>query len=108
MKKHHHRYPQTLISFQHLEGGVYGTLSIIARDRDTLELQLGSDFVRLNVDAATQVAAAVEMFVGAPPELVVEVEEETEEREVVIEAPPSEDEPRLVRPKRSTRRRPAV
>jgi hypothetical protein len=103
VKKPHHRFPQTLISFQHLEGGVYGTLAIIARDRDTIEVQLGNDFVRMNADGASQIAQALEMFAGTPPELVVEVEEETEEREVV-EAPLSE-EPRLTRARRAPRRR---
>ena len=99
MKKHS-RYPHTLISFQHLEGGVYGTLAMIARDRDTLEIQLGSDFVRINADGASQIAQALESFAGSC--MVVEVEAtETE----VIEETVREEEPQLARPRRAPRRR---
>jgi hypothetical protein len=98
----HHRYPQTLVKFQNLEGGSYGTLAMIARDRDTLEIQLGNDFVRINADGASQIAQALECFVGAPPDVVVEVESETD-TEVIVEPPPSND-PRLARPRRSRRR----
>lgn len=100
-----HRYPQTLISFQHLEGGSYGTLAMIARDRDTLEVQLGNDFVRINADGASQIAQALEVFAGMPNALVVEVEEEAEE-EIIVE--PSAEEPRLARPKKGARRRHSV
>lgn len=103
MKKHP-RYPHTLISFQHLEGGVYGTLAMIARDRDTLEIQLGSDFVRINADGASQIAQALESFAGAC--MVVEVETETTETEVV-ETTVREEEPQLARPRRAPRRRPS-
>ena len=103
--KRHHRYPQTLISFQHLEGGSYGILTMIARDRDTLEIQLGNDFVRINADGASQIAQALEGFVGAG--MVLEVEAESEETEVVIETPDRDDrpEPKLPRSRRPSRRR---
>jgi hypothetical protein len=100
MKKHP-RYPYTLINFQHLEGGVYGTLAMIARDRDTLEIQLGSDFVRINADGASQIAQALESFAGAC--MVVEVEAETTETEV--ETTVRVEEPQLARPRRAPRRR---
>ena len=102
MMKRHPRYPYTLVSFQHLEGGIYGTVAMIARDRDTLEIQLGSDFVRINADGASQIAQALETFVGAC--MVVEVEAEATETEVVIEAE-REEGPRLPRSRRSPRRR---
>jgi hypothetical protein len=104
-----HRYPQTLVSFQHLEGGSYGTLAMIARDRDTLEVQLGNDFVRINADGASQIAQALEVFAGMPNALVVEVEEEAEaeaEAEIIVEPPVQE--PRLARPKKGARRRHSV
>lgn len=104
MKKHHHRYPQTLISFQHLEGGMYGSFAIIARDRDTIEVQLGNDFVRMNTDGASQVAQALEMFAGAPPELVVEVDQETEE-DVITESETVIEERELPRARRVAPRR---
>ena len=102
-KQPHHRYPQTLIDFQHLEGGQYGNLRMIARDRDTLEIQLGSDFVRINADGASQIAQALECFSGAPQQLIMEVDDETD---VVVE--PISEEPKLPRPRRAPRRRPSV
>ncbi len=97
MKKHS-RYPQTLIRFQHLEGGAYGTLTLVARDRDTLEVQLGSDFVRINADGASQVAQALESFSGA---MLTDVE--VDDTDVVVEVSPPE--PKLPRSRRSSQRR---
>jgi hypothetical protein len=99
-----HRYPQTLISFQHLEGGSYGTLTMVARDRDTLEVQLGNDFVRINADGASQIAQALECFAGVSPlavEVDVETDVETEETETVVEREPR----KLSRPRAPSRRR---
>jgi hypothetical protein len=91
------------VSFQHLEGGSYGTLTMIARDRDTLEIQLGNDFVRMNPDGASQIAQALEVFSGSPVDLIAEVDEETEEADVVVE--PEPPQPRLARARRVARRR---
>jgi len=105
------RYPKTLLSLQNLEGGIYGTLSIVARDHDTLEVRLGADFVRVTPDVASQIAESCARFVGAAPvEVVVaatEVEEVDEEEEDIIpdSEPPA---PRLARPKRAVRRRPGI
>jgi hypothetical protein len=113
MKKqaHNPRYPKTLMSLQHLEGGIYGTLSLVARDPNTLEIRLGADFVRVTPDVASQMAESCARFAGrAPVEVVVataEVEEDFEETEE--EEPESEPPaPRLVRPKRAAKRRPIV
>lgn len=105
------RYPKTLLSLQNLEGGIYGTLALVARDPDTLEVRLGADFVRVTPDVASQMAESCARFVGrAPVQVVVaatEVEEDFEEEEEV--APASEPPPpRLARPKRSAKRRPLV
>ena len=103
------RYPKTLLSLQNLEGGIYGTLAIVARDHDTLEVRLGADFVRVTPDVASQIAESCARFVGAAPvEVVVaateveEVEEEDEEDIIPDSEPPA---PRLARPKRAVRRR---
>ncbi len=96
-----HRYPQTLVRFQHLEGGSYGTLTLVARDRDTLEVQLGNDFVRINADGASQIAQALECFAGPSPEVLVEVEADVEESEVVVER----EAPKGLRPRAASRRR---
>jgi hypothetical protein len=107
MKKQsvHPRFPQTLIAFQNLEGGSYGTLSMIALTCDTLEVRLGNDFVRINADGAAHIAEACARFVGGPPpEVVVEIEEE--ESDVTVEV--ERGEPRLARPRRASRRRPGA
>lgn len=113
MKKQtqHPRYPKTLLSLQHLEGGIYGTLALVARDPNTLEVRLGADFVRVTPDVASQMAESCARFAGtAPVEVVVaaDVEEDFEEEEEEG-APESEPPaPRLVRPKRSAKRRSLV
>ena len=105
------RYPKTLLSLQNLEGGIYGTLAIVARDHDTLEIRLGADFVRVTPDVASQIAESCARFVGAAPvEVVVaatEVEEVEEDEEDIIpdSEPPA---PRLARPRRAVRRRTGV
>jgi len=106
MKKQsvHHRFPQTLIAFQNLEGGSYGTLSMIAVTSDTLEVRLGNDFVRVNADGAAHIAEACARFAGGPPAEIVEIEEE--ETDVTVEV--ERGEPRLARPRRPARRRHGV
>ena len=42
------RFPKVLESFRKLEGGKFGYLDVIARNRGTLELALGDDFVRFS------------------------------------------------------------
>ncbi len=107
MKKLNPRYPKTLLSLQNLEGGIYGTLALVARDPSTLEVRLGADFVRVNPDVASQMAETCARFAGNPPVDVVvaatEVVEEIEEEEEEPEPPVA----RLARPKRPapTRRR---
>jgi putative ubiquitin-RnfH superfamily antitoxin RatB of RatAB toxin-antitoxin module len=108
MKKQqlHPRFPKTLASYQHLEGGIYGTLSLVALDPGTLEVRLGSDFVRVNADVASQLAEACAHFAGSPVEMFIETEavEEIDEDDDVVEV----EQPRLARPKRSSRRRAGV
>jgi hypothetical protein len=103
----HHRYPQTLVNLRNLEGGSYGSFALIARDRNLLEIQLGTDFVRISADGAARIGEVLTRFAGGPPlERVVieaeEEEEEEEEREVVVTL--KNEPPTLVQPKS---RRPA-
>ena len=70
---------KTLLSSSSTSKEVYGTLAMMARDHDTLEMRLGDDFVRVTRTCASQVAQALECFAGPSPEGLVEVEVETEE-----------------------------
>jgi hypothetical protein len=96
-----HRYPQTLVNLRNLEGGTYGSFALIARSRDILEIQLGTDFVRISADGAAQIGEVMTRFAGGPrPEEVVleeEEEEEVDEREVVVTL--KHDQPALAQPK---------
>lgn len=71
------RYPLTLLDLRNLEGGSYGRFTLVARDPDTLEIQLGSDFVRINAEGARKVGEVFERFACGPSEHVqIDVEEE--------------------------------
>ena len=96
----HHRFPQTLIAFQNLEGGSYGRLEMVAIHRDQVEIRLGNDFVRVDADGVSHIAEACARFVGGPPPQVI-IEEEEEEVEVEEEP----EQPKLVRSRRPVRRR---
>lgn len=109
MKKQtqHPRYPKSLISLQNLEGGIYGTFALVARDPSTLEIRLGADFVRVTPDVASQIAETCARFAGTPAvEVVVqEVDEEIDEDQDVVEEPERAPVARLARPRRAVRRR---
>jgi hypothetical protein len=95
-----HRYPQTLVNLRNLEGGTYGSFALIARDRDTLEIQLGTDFVRINADGASKIGEVLTRFAGGPPpeRVVIEAEEEEDEGPEVVVTLKNEP-PTLVQPK---------
>jgi len=71
-QKTHRHFPRQIARFQHLQGGQYGTLVLIALTDDTLELQLGGDFVQFTREQAEDLRDAVQKFLC--------LEEEEEER----------------------------
>ena len=70
--KTHRSFPRHIARFRHLQGGQYGTLELVALTDDTLELQLGSDFVQFTREQAEDLREAVKKFLC--------LEEEEEER----------------------------
>ncbi len=80
-KAKHHRFPRKLGRFLNLEGGLYGTLDIVALTPEQLEFQTGEDFVRFDREQATNLRDTIDKFLafdrdGAAGEQLVEVEEE--------------------------------
>ena len=49
-------FPKVLRKFRKLEGGKFGYLDVIARNRGTLELALGDDFVRFTREGVAELA----------------------------------------------------
>lgn len=80
-KPKHHRFPRKLGRFLNLEGGLYGTLDIVALTPEQLEFQTGEDFVRFDREQATNLRDTIDKFLafdrddGAAGEELVEVEE---------------------------------
>lgn len=62
-----HRYPRPIARFVSLEGGLYGTLDLIAKRYDQLELQMGSDFVQFTREQAGDLREAVQRFLDMEP-----------------------------------------
>jgi hypothetical protein len=89
-KQHHHRkFPRTIARFLQLEGGQYGTLDLVALTEETLELQLGADFVQFTREQAEDLRDAVQTFLDVEcaeePKRGDRVEERVEERVEVVE-----------------------
>jgi hypothetical protein len=63
-KTKHRRFPRMLERFQNLEGGVYGTLDLVATTAEQLELQTGDDYVRFDRAQATQLRDAIDRFLA--------------------------------------------
>jgi hypothetical protein len=57
-----HPFPRPIARFTQLEGGLYGTLDLVAIARDRLELQLGADFVQFSREQAEELRDAVQRF----------------------------------------------
>jgi hypothetical protein len=82
--KHPH-FPRKLGRFINLEGGLYGTLDMVAITADLLELQTGEDFIRFDRDQAANLRDTLDRFlafdkhaeeVGEVAEVVAVVEEQ--------------------------------
>lgn len=57
-----HIFPHPIARFSELEGGLYGTVDLIARTRERLEFQLGADFVYFSRKEADELREAVTRF----------------------------------------------
>jgi hypothetical protein len=93
------RFPRKLGRFINLEGGLYGSLDMVAITADVLELQTGEDFIRFDRAQATNLRDTIDKFLAfdkARPDAEGELVEEVEAVEVV------ED---VTRPRRPGRRR---
>jgi hypothetical protein len=87
-KAKHHHFPRKLGRFINLEGGLYGTLDMVAITADLLELQTGEDFIRFDRDQAANLRDTLDKFlafdkhaagaeeVGEVAEVVAVVEEQ--------------------------------
>ncbi len=60
----HPRYPRKLGRFINLEGGLYGSLDLVALSKDVLELQTGEDFVRFDHHQATNLRDSIDKFLA--------------------------------------------
>lgn len=63
-KTKHHRFPRKLGRFLNLEGGLYGTLDIVAITAEQLEFQTGEDFVRFDREQAANLRDTIDKFLA--------------------------------------------
>jgi hypothetical protein len=62
---HKHRFPRKLGRFLNLEGGMFGTLDLLAITPHVLELQTGdSDFIRFDRAQAENLRETIEKFLA--------------------------------------------
>jgi hypothetical protein len=59
-----HRFPRRLGRFINLEGGLYGTLDLVAITDALLELQTGEDFVRFDRAQAKNLRDTIDKFLA--------------------------------------------
>ena len=79
----HHQptFPRPIARFTQLQGGQYGTLELVALTDDTMELQLGGDFVQFTREQAEDLQEAVEKFLCLEEEEEARRERREERRE---------------------------
>lgn len=117
-----HKYPTNLLRLTGLSGGQYGTVDVIARARDLVELNFGGDFVQLSRRDAEASITALQTFLAMgeehPPasdrprhhphrdrdsERLLTVTERVEERVEVTEPTPRRRSRRSATPERAER-----
>jgi hypothetical protein len=85
-----HRFPRRLGRFINLEGGLYGTLDMVAITDKLLELQTGEDFIRFDRHQAKNLRDTIDKFLAFDrhehPEERVEEEGATIAVEMIEEA----------------------
>ncbi len=98
----HHRFPRKMGRFINLEGGLYGTLDLVAITADLLELQTGEDFIRFDRAQATNLRDTLDKFLAFDKH-AAGAEEEVEATVVVDEV--AEEQETVTRARRPRRRR---
>jgi preprotein translocase subunit YajC len=84
-KHHHPRFPRMLGRFINLEGGIYGSLELIAITDQALEVQWGdSDFLRFDRDQATNLRDTIDKFLALDKGAAGEAEELVEAEAVEV------------------------
>jgi hypothetical protein len=84
-KAKHHHFPRKLGRFINLEGGLYGTLDMVAITADLLELQTGEDFIRFDRDQAANLRDTLDKFLAFDKHAAVLEEAEVVEAVAVVE-----------------------
>jgi hypothetical protein len=92
---HKHRFPRKLGRFLNLEGGMFGTLDLLAITPHVLELQTGdSDFIRFDRAQAENLRETIEKFLAldhgelrGEGEVIAVIDEEDEIIEEVVTRP---------------------
>lgn len=103
-KTKHQAFPRKLGRFINLEGGLYGSLDLVAITADVLELQTGEDFVRFDREQATNLRDTLDKFLAFDKHGAGAAEgEELEAAEAVV----VEEEAVVTRARRPRRRRSA-
>jgi hypothetical protein len=90
----HHRFPKSLLTLEDLEGGDFGTLEVTALDRNTVQIELGGDYVALDRSQWAAVRAAIDPLFGVDLEVDVTATtdndgDEVVDAEVVERVPPA-------------------
>ena len=116
-QKLHRNFPRPIARFLQLQGGQYGTLDLLALTDDTLELQLGGDFVQFTREQAEDLLEAVQKFLCLEEEEEERRERRREERaeevveevvevvEEILERAPASDRPSEPPPRRRKKAR---
>ena len=84
-------FPKPLISFRRLQGGQFGTLDVQATGPNSVQLALGSDFVRLTRSQWIAMRSNVDRFFGCETEAVVVTVDERDGGSVVFEETEDDD-----------------
>ncbi len=116
-KTRHHAFPRKLGRFINLEGGLYGTLDLVAITGDVLEFQTGEDFIRFDREQATNLRDTIDKFLaferreprgeGREVAEIEQVEVEAVEQTENAEAVAAVEEQVVRRPRRHRRRKSA-
>ncbi len=101
----HHAFPRKLGRFINLEGGLYGTLDIVAITADLVELQTGEAFIRFDRDQATNLRDTLDKFLAFDKREARPEGEDVEDVEAAEAVAVVEEQETITRARRPRRRR---